>query len=347
MPKYINFDDDEMFEDYAAEYDPEYTGQLLRKSKKKKVQHTPKKTEKEIIAELADETGIAAGFDVTYKPSKHERGWLLESLEGFFYLDLITDVEAQVKGGKEASVYRCAAHDTIKGHQYLAAKVYRPRIFRQIRNDAMYRQGREAIGENGKTINAKDWRALKAMNQGGNMGQAMSHTSWLMYEYTTLDTLRKAGASVPEVFSTTSNAILMSYHGDENLPAPTLNEVRLHPEEVAPLFEEAMNNLNIILQHGLIHGDLSAFNILYDAGKLVLIDFPQVVDIEGNPHARKILTRDVVRVCEYFQSYGMTIDVQGIINRLWEAHGTPEANQEEVLVNILEAVDYSEIDDED
>lgn len=346
MPKYFNFDDEELYEDFAAEYDPEYDGRLNRRHKKNKP-HVPKKSESEIVAELADETGIAAGFDITYSPSKHERGWLIESLEGFFYLDLITDVEAQVKGGKEASVYRCTPHASQKGHTYVAAKVYRPRMFRQLRNDAMYRQGRQAIDESGKVINAKDWRALKAMNKGGNLGQAMSHTSWLMYEYSTLDKLFKAGASVPEPISTTTNAILMSYHGDSNLPAPTLNEVRLQPDEVATLFEEAMRNLNIILEHGVIHGDLSAFNILYDAGKLVVIDFPQVVDIAGNPHARKILTRDVVRVCEYFQSYGLQVNPDAIANQLWEAYGTPDANPDEVLVNILEAVDYSEIDDED
>ncbi|MCA9913479.1 MAG: hypothetical protein KC496_09015, partial [Anaerolineae bacterium] len=179
MPKFINYDDDEMFEDYAEQFDPTFDDRRERR-RKSKSRHVPKKTEKEIIAELADETGIASGFETTYTPSKHERGWLLQSLQAFYYQDLITDVEAQVKGGKEASVYRCTAHETT-GKKWIAAKVYRPRQFRQLRNDAMYRQGRAAIGPNGKEINAKDWRTLKAMNRGSGFGQALSHTSWLMY----------------------------------------------------------------------------------------------------------------------------------------------------------------------
>jgi serine/threonine-protein kinase RIO1 len=87
---------------------------------------------------------MQTGFGMTYKPSRHESGWLLSSLAPFYQQNLITDVLASVKGGKEASVYRCQAGPTLvaEGTSLLAAKVYRPRQFRNLRNDKMYRDGR-------------------------------------------------------------------------------------------------------------------------------------------------------------------------------------------------------------
>jgi len=345
MPKFYNDDDDELFEEYAEEFDPMQYDRKVRRKRKKKARHTPKKSEQEIIEELADETGIAAGFETTYQPSLYEAEWLLQSLQSFYYQDLITDVLALVKGGKEASVYRCAAHQTLN-QEWVAAKVYRPRKFRNLRNDAIYREGRTAVGFDGKEINAKDWRTLKAMNKGSGYGQTLSHTSWLMYEHKTLQTLYDAGAAVPEPIAVAENAILMRYLGDENLPAPTLNEVQLHESEVQPLFKEVMRNIDLMLQQGFVHGDLSAYNMLYWQGNITLIDFPQVADIESNRHARTILERDIQRVCEYFGNLGLQVDAEQIVEGLWQAYGAEESNPEEVLVNILEAVDYDAEDDE-
>ena len=336
MPNFINHDDPELFEDYAAQFDPLNIDRQMRRRRKSKSRHIPKKPDEKVVAELAEETGIAGGFQTTYQPSKHEAVWLLQSLQAFYYQDLITDVEAVVKGGKEASVYRCTPHKTLN-KQWIAAKVYRPRMFRQLRNDKVYREGRSALGMDGKEINNKDWRTLKAMNKGSGYGQAMAHTSWLMYEHKTLQMLFNAGASVPEPIAIAENALLMSYLGNEMLPAPTLIEVRLSPEEVEPLFKEVMRNINLMLQHGFVHGDLSAYNILYWEGEIILIDFPQVVDIQTNPHARKILARDIQRVCEYFESYGLRIDSDSIANELWLTYGKPDADPDEVLFNILEA----------
>lgn len=344
MPKYDNWDDDELFEDIEAAYDPTHNDRQTRRRRKFKPNHTPKRTQEEILNDLADDVGIAGGFETTYKPSLYEAEWLLQSLQSFYYQDLITDVEAQVKGGKEASVYRCTPHSTMN-RQWVAAKVYRPRKFRNLRNDKMYREGRAALNMDGKEINAKDWRTLKAMNRGTGFGQALSHTSWLMYEHRTLQQLHEAGAAVPEPIAVAENALLMTYVGDERMPAPTLSEVELMPDEVEPIFAEVMRNVNIMLQQGFAHGDLSAYNILYWQGDITLIDFPQIVDMQSNPHARKIMTRDIVRVSEYFIGLGLQIDPENIAAQLWDAHGREALNQDEVLFNILEAVEYEDIDD--
>jgi len=340
MPKYMNWD-----EDYLDELETEFfEDRQSRRKRKKKQNHTPKKTQEEIVNELADEAGVAGGFEMTYSPGDndhHENQWLQESLISFFYQDLLTDVLSVVKGGKEASVYLCQAHESTK-KAWLAAKVYRPRMFRNLRNDGMYREGRAAIDASGKEVNAKDWRALKAMNTGNQRGQAMSHTSWLMYENKTLRDLYEAGAAVPEPHGVSENAILMDYIGDEYGPAPTLSEVSISPEEVEPLFKEVMRNINIMLQHGIIHGDLSAYNILYWDGKIVLIDFPQVVNIQNNRHARKILARDIERVCEYFQNLGLQVDEKEVADQLWKAYGTEDADPEIVMFNLLEAVSFDD-----
>jgi len=124
-------------------------------------------------------------------------------------MGLITDILVQVKGGKEASVYRCAAHPST-GHEFLAAKVYRPRMFRNLRNDKMYRQGRAMLDESGKELRPHDKRAMRAIDAKSSYGALLEHTSWLMYEYTTLQQLYKAGVSVPEPIGAGENAILMT-----------------------------------------------------------------------------------------------------------------------------------------
>lgn len=340
MPEYLNWD-----EDYLKEIENDLLeDRQSRRKRKTKVNHQPKKTQEEIINELADETGIAGGFQMTYSPGDndhHQNQWLQDSLITFFYQDLLEDVLSVVKGGKEASVYLCKPHES-QEKQLFAAKVYRPRMFRNLRNDKMYREGRSAISADGKEVNAKDWRALKAMTTGNQRGQAMSHTSWLMYEYRTLRDLFDAGASVPEPHGVSENAILMDYIGDEYGPAPTLSEVSIAPEEVEPLFAEVMRNMDIMLQQGIIHGDLSAYNILYWDGEIVLIDFPQVVNIQNNRHARKILTRDIERVCEYFQNLGLQVDEVEIANTFWKAYGTEAIDPGIVMFNILEAVSFDD-----
>lgn len=288
---------------------------------------------------MADPIGLEGGFQTTYVPSLHEATWLLQSLENFYQQELISDVLALVKGGKEASVYRCAAH-AATGEAWLAAKVYRPRIFRSLRNDAQYRQGRPTLDSNGVAVDPKDRRLHKAIGQKTTLGEQMAHSSWLMYEYTTLELLHRAGAAVPKPIAAGSNAILMQYIGGAFGAAPTLHEVRLDADEVKPLYHEVMRNVEMMLRYGRIHGDLSAYNILYWEGQITLIDFPQVVNsrvskathVLGstvNPDAYAILQRDLTRVCEYFARYGLVTDPIRLTADLWQRYAAvdPEVQQ--------------------
>jgi RIO kinase 1 len=213
------------YEAYEERFDPLLTDRQARKARKPKAKHTPKKAQDAILSELADETAEMEGdFKTTYRPSRYEAGWLMESLGPLFQQELITDVLALVRGGKEASVYRCAAHPNT-GQELLAAKVYRPRKFRQLRNDKLYREGRSILSVDGEDLNQSlhNDRVMRAVGKKTDYGKQVMHTSWLMHEYTTLERLYRLGANVPQPIAVAENAILMGYCGDADLAAPVLN----------------------------------------------------------------------------------------------------------------------------
>ncbi len=309
---------DDRYDDFEAKFDPMRDRQARRK-RKPKVIHIAKKDEDQIRDEIADLTGLEGGFETTYVPGLFEEGWLLQSLRMFYDMDYVSDVLGRVRGGKEASVYRCAATPKT-GVELAAAKVYRPRMFRNLRNDKTYREGRRHLKANGKAVKATDHRLMRAIGKKTRMGVQVEHTSWLMYEYNTLQTLYEVGASVPKPLAASDNAILMGYCGDSDMAAPTLNAVTLDDGEAEPLFAEVMRNIELMLQQGLIHGDLSAYNILYWNGEVTLIDFPQVVEYQRNTNAYMILRRDILRVCEYFASQGYEQDAQTLTDQLWNEY---------------------------
>ena len=288
-----------------------------RRTRNGKPKQKPKKSATEVVAQLTENAaGLEAGFQITYKPKLFETQWLLDSLRVFYDQGLIVDVLSQVKGGKEANVYLCKANpDT--GLDLLAAKVYRPRQFRNLRNDITYREGREILSGEGGIVKRRDGREMRAMKKKTGFGAELLHGSWIMYEHGTLQRLHGMGATVPKPIALGENAILMEYIGDAKVPAPVLHSVTLPPAERQPLFAEIMRNIELMLKHELIHGDLSAFNILYWQGKVTLIDFPQVTMAVSNRNAWKIFLRDVTRVCEYFQLQGMTLYPTAMAEKLW------------------------------
>jgi RIO kinase 1 len=267
------------------------------------------------LVKSADGSPVAVtGFSPTYEGSRHERQWIIDALGGFYEDNHITDVLRQVKGGKEATVYVCQAHPS-SGVSLMAAKVYRPRMFRQLRNDALYRQGRKILDEEGKEV--LDDRRIHAIVTGTRYGKELTHTSWLSHEFETMRMLHEAGALVPKPYMRGSNAILMEYMGEADRPAPTLNQVRLGRVEARRLFDLLMENVRLMLMHDRIHADLSAYNVLYWNGEVKIIDFPQAIDPATNRQAPAILGRDVLRLCQYFESYDIDVDAGKFAKDLW------------------------------
>src|SRR5215213_8142705 len=185
-------------------------------------------------------------FKFTYSAARFEEGWLLDSLGDFYEHQWITDVLMRLKGGKEASVYLSRSGPAIE-KPLVAAKVYRPRSLRNLKNDAQYRTGRVDLDESGNAI-VKDGD-LHAMEKRTNYGEELRHQSWIAYEFQTLETLHAAGADVPKPHAMEKNAILMGYIGDFGNAAPTLNSVTLDPDEVTPLFERVFRNVDLLLSH--------------------------------------------------------------------------------------------------
>jgi RIO kinase 1 len=256
-------------------------------------------------------------FKPSFTGSKHERQWIMEYLGPFYDDHVITDVLRPVKGGKEATVYCCRANPAL-GVELIAAKVYRPRMFRQLRNDAVYRKGRELIGEEGKEVRGR--REKLAMSKKTEFGQTLRHTTWLANEFETLKRLHAGGADVPKPFASSANAILMEYVGDEKFPAPALSQIRLNARAAHSLFERLMNNVELLLAHDRVHGDLSAYNVLYWEGHAKIIDLPQAVNPYVNAKAFTLFTRDVERLCDYFARYGIRANALQITRELWERH---------------------------
>ncbi len=279
----------------------------------------PTKPSKATLAFVQQQDDTRSSFQFTYKAARFEEWWLLDSLGEFYEHQWVSDVLRRVKGGKEASVYLCRAGSAIPAAQFAAAKVYRPRMLRNLKNDAAYREGRTDLDAEGRHV-IKD-ADLHAMAKRTAYGEELRHTSWIAYEFNTLKKLHAAGADVPEPFAMQKNAILLEYIGDEFAPAPTLNEVSLEPDEVEPLFDRVLANIQILLRAGFIHGDLSAYNILYWEGNISLIDFPQVVSVTQNRNAYRIFGRDVARVCDYFTRQGLNLNPGKIASDLWQAQG--------------------------
>ncbi len=274
-------------------------------------------------SQLAPQADVAASFRFSYTASRHEAQWLVASVGEFYEGQWIDDVLRLVKVGKEANVYQCRANATVQNlpNPYLAAKVYRPPRLRSLKKDHIYREGRSNLGADGNQITNDGM--LHAMAKRTEFGRELLHTSWIQHEVKTMDLLRRAGCDVPEAYAAANNAILMGYVGDDASAAPTLSTVQLSKREAARLFERVLHNIELMLAHGRIHADLSAYNILYWEGEITLIDFPQAITPGQNHSSFLIFARDVQRVCDYFMRMGVKASPHNLATQLWRKHQYP------------------------
>ncbi len=311
---------DEYVEVFDELDNTEQTENFINKGRRR--QRFPERHFKVVRAQSAEflkgQDDSSRSFKYTYKAARFEEWWLLESLGDFYEHKWITDVLRRIKGGKEATVYLCRGSEATES-ALVTAKVYRPRALRNLKNDGSYRTGRTDLDVDGNSlVKAAD---VHAISKRSNYGEELRHQSWIAYEFQTLEILYKAGADVPRPYAMEKNAILMEYIGDVDSAAPTLNTVGLDPDEARPLFDRVVRNLDLLLSNERIHGDLSAYNILYWDGDITLIDFPQVVHPELNPDAWTIFLRDVTRVCQYFKTQGVKCDARKLAAELWTSHG--------------------------
>ena len=134
-----------------------------------------------------------------------------------------------------------------------------------------------------------------------------------------LETLWTEGVEVPRVFTSSSNAILMEFLGDEVQAAPILHSVTLDPAEARTLLDRMIRNIEAMLACFVVHADLSPYNVLYWDGDPYVIDLPQAVDALRHPQAFELFVRDIERMASYFNRQGVEVDAGGLAADLWQA----------------------------
>jgi len=247
-------------------------------------------------------------------PSDYVREYVDSSLDTFFAEGLISEVLYVVKSGKEATVY-CCQGGPAAGAELLAAKVFKPLEARVFRNDAAYRQGRtRAFGRRDKLAFAKKT----------SHGRDLQFGVWIASEYKALSMLHAVGADVPRPVSRSGGALLLEYLGDRENAAPMLSQISLPQPQAIAAFRRIIRNVALWLRYDLVHGDLSPFNILYWAGNVTIIDFPQAVDARFNQDARSLLSRDLENVCSYFERMSVEADPDRIADELWRRYRRAE-----------------------
>jgi RIO kinase 1 len=214
----------------------------------------------------------------------------------------VSDVLAEVKSGKEATVFCCKAQEHT-GLGLVAVKVYRPLESRGYRNDATYQEGRYM----------SDARLRRAYRKKSKAGKTAQFSNWISSEYETMALLFSAGADIPRPYNMTPSAIIMEYIGNFEQSASTLNRVYLRGNEPNILFEKILHNISVFLSVGRVHADLSPFNVLYWESKIRIIDFPQAVDPYSNRNAFSLLVRDVTLERQYRGHISFMSDLHGVV----------------------------------
>ena len=232
--------------------------------------------------------------------------WLITDEVDFVEHDL-----GRLKSGKEAEVF-IVERTHLDRLCLLAHKRYRPRTVthkgelealgfqrgNSFMNDLAYRDGR-------KFAKSRDRRAAERMT---NYGKKLLTGRWTGHELDMMQEAWRAGVNVPYPVGPRGDGLLMQFLGDSERAAPRLAEARLGKSEISRAREQLVENLQLLVGAGLVHADLSAYNLLWWEDELWFIDFPQAVDVTTNPHAFDYLHRDLTNVCGWFARYGETIE---------------------------------------
>jgi len=219
---------------------------------------------------------------------------------------LIDSVVRQLMSGKEAMVYvvRC-------GDETRCAKVYKEATERSFRQAVDYTESRRV----------KNTRQARAMAKGTRYGRQAQEAAWQSAEVDALYRLAAAGVRVPRPHNFHDGVLLMELvtdaHGDA---APRLNDVAFTPEEARRHHAALLAEVVRMLCAGVVHGDLSEFNILLAADGPVIIDLPQAVDAAGNNHASRMLLRDVSNLSGYFGRYAPELLPTDFGPEIWDLY---------------------------
>jgi len=223
--------------------------------------------------------------------------------------DAAVDTElGMLKTGKEADVF--LVERAVPGSRdlssVLAAKRYRSVDHRLFSRDAAYTQGRQI----------KKSREARAAVRGSAFGREVRAGEWARHEFGALSSLWSAGLPVPYPVQIDGTEILMEFIEIDGAAAPRLAQVRPPLDVVRSYFDQLREAMALLARRGLAHGDLSAYNVLAQGDRVVIIDLPQVVDIVGNQNGVDFLLRDCRNVCQWFASRGLDVDPEELLAEL-------------------------------
>lgn len=216
---------------------------------------------------------------------------------------IVDEVLYPLMSGKEASVYVVRA-----GRDVLCAKVYKDATKRSFKQAVQYREGRKG----------RNSRRQRAIEKGSKFGRAQQEEEWHNAEVDALYKLSAAGVRVPKPQGCFDGVLLMELITDQSgEAAPRLNDVSV-PEDLA-IEDHAtmMDYVKLMLCAGLVHGDLSEFNVLVDEEGPVIIDLPQAVDAAGNNHARTMLERDIRNMTQYYGQFAEALLQSHYASEMW------------------------------
>lgn len=235
---------------------------------------------------------------------------------------LVDEVLYQLMSGKEATVYavRC-------GEEVRCAKVYKEAMQRSFKKAAQYQEGRKV----------RSTRRARAMEKGSKFGRKQQEDAWQNTEVEALFKLAKAGVRVPQPYGCYDGVLLMELVTDgQGDVAPRLNDVAMSAEQAIEDHLQVMHYVKQMLCIGLVHGDLSEFNVLVDDYGPVIIDLPQVVDAAANNNAFSMLQRDVRNMSEYYGQFAPQLVTTYYAEEMWALFEAGELTTDTELTGTFE-----------
>ena len=245
---------------------------------------------------------------------------------------LVDEVLSRLMSGKEADIFvvRC-------GHEIRCAKVYKEAAQRSFKKAAQYTEGRKV----------RNSRRARAMEKGSKFGKKEQEKIWQNAEVDALYQLAEADVRVPEPYGCFDGVLLMELITDENGDvAPRLGDVSMTEEEAIRNFAIIMQDVVRMLCTGMIHGDLSEFNVLLDEYGPVIIDLPQAVNASANNNAQAMLERDVQNMVNYFSQFDPYLKESKFGKEIWKLYEDGELKPDTILTGEFEEdTEAADVDD--
>ncbi|GGM12359.1 PA4780 family RIO1-like protein kinase [Pseudomonas asuensis] len=233
---------------------------------------------------------------------------------------LIDEVLRPLMSGKEASVYVVRCGDEVR-----CAKVYKEANKRSFRQASEYQEGRKV----------RNSRQARAMAKSTKYGKKEREEAWQNAEVAALYRLAGAGVRVPKPHDFLDGVLLMDLVTDERGDAaPRLNDVTLTPDEALEYHELMIRQVVLMLCAGLVHGDLSEFNVLLATDGPMIIDLPQAIDAAGNNHAFRMLARDVENMAQYFGRFAPELKQTRYAPEMWALYQKGELHPDTPLTGV-------------